>query len=125
MRKESRERSYACTAGKSRRGSLQGAMHASWERSSARKPVHMTPKALQSHGVSSFNLLNRQIKKCKCSEIYHGIAGDWYLRTHSGDPMTGLLAVESAKLREKWVVFQKNSPEEERLDLQRSEPTIE
>jgi hypothetical protein len=39
--------------------------------------------------------------------------------------MTELLAVESAKLREKWVTFHRNSPEEERLDLQRSEPTME
>ena len=39
--------------------------------------------------------------------------------------MTELLAIESAKLREKWVTFHRNSPEEERLNLQRSEPTIE
>ena len=39
--------------------------------------------------------------------------------------LTEIIAVESAKLREKWVAFQKNSPKEERLDLQKFEPTIE
>jgi hypothetical protein len=41
------------------------------------------------------------------------------------NPITGIIAVESVKLREKWVAFQKNSPKEERLNLQKFEPTIE
>ncbi len=35
------------------------------------------------------------------------------------------MAVESAKVREKWFVFQENCPKEERLDLQNTEPTVE
>ena len=41
------------------------------------------------------------------------------------DPIDEVIAVESAKLREKWLAFHKNSPKDERLDLQNTEPTIE
>lgn len=41
------------------------------------------------------------------------------------DPITAVIAVESNKLREKWAPFLKNSPVADRLDITKSEPTIE
>ena len=40
-------------------------------------------------------------------------------------PVNEVIAIESAKLRDKWVKFQDNCPTEARLDLQKSEPTVE
>ncbi|KAF9891837.1 hypothetical protein FE257_003322 [Aspergillus nanangensis] len=47
------------------------------------------------------------------------------LSQNNGDPLTDVIAVESARLREKWVAFQTSCPKDERLDLTNSEPTLE
>lgn len=41
------------------------------------------------------------------------------------NPITEILKLESARLREKWVVFYEKSTKNERLDLDKLEPTIE
>jgi hypothetical protein len=41
------------------------------------------------------------------------------------NPITDVIAIETEKLREKWLAFQTNCPQEERLDLQTSEPTVD
>ncbi|KAJ9142056.1 Phytanoyl-dioxygenase family protein [Pleurostoma richardsiae] len=43
----------------------------------------------------------------------------------SRDPITQVIEVESARLREKWMAFQGNCPKEDRLDLLKYEPTVE
>lgn len=47
------------------------------------------------------------------------------MTTEPRNPITEIIAVESAKLREKWVTFQNSCPKDERLDTAKSEPTIE
>ncbi|KAF2432109.1 hypothetical protein EJ08DRAFT_648471 [Tothia fuscella] len=41
------------------------------------------------------------------------------------DPITSLIAVESDRLRTKWLAFQKSCPKEERVNLHGSEPSVE
>lgn len=41
------------------------------------------------------------------------------------NPLEEVILIESVKLREKWGVFQNNCSKEDRLDLTKSEPTIE
>ncbi|ROW06828.1 hypothetical protein VMCG_04097 [Cytospora schulzeri] len=43
----------------------------------------------------------------------------------SRDPITDIIQTESAKLREKWLVFYEQSPKEDRLDLKSFEPTVQ
>ncbi|KAI2776154.1 hypothetical protein F4815DRAFT_485338 [Daldinia loculata] len=49
----------------------------------------------------------------------------WQPSSSHADPITAVIAVESNKLREKWAPFLKNSPVADRLDITKSEPTIE
>ncbi|KAK4227774.1 phytanoyl-CoA dioxygenase [Podospora fimiseda] len=41
------------------------------------------------------------------------------------DPVTRVLAIEAAKLKEKWLQFQTNSSKEDKLDLDAFEPTVD
>ncbi|KAK4184800.1 hypothetical protein QBC35DRAFT_440674 [Podospora australis] len=41
------------------------------------------------------------------------------------DPITGVIAIEANKLRDKWLKFQQNCAKEDQLDLQAFEPTLE
>ncbi|KAH7134107.1 hypothetical protein EDB81DRAFT_726007 [Dactylonectria macrodidyma] len=41
------------------------------------------------------------------------------------DPISALISVEAAQLREKWVTFHSNCPKEDRLDLKKFDPTID
>ena len=41
------------------------------------------------------------------------------------DPITKVIAIESGRLRKKWVSFYQDCPKGERLDLKTSEPSLE
>jgi hypothetical protein len=53
------------------------------------------------------------------------ISVDYILTTNGRDPVTNVIAVESNKLREQWFSFLNNCSEHDRLDITRSEPTME
>ncbi|KAI1383575.1 uncharacterized protein F4822DRAFT_81891 [Hypoxylon trugodes] len=49
----------------------------------------------------------------------------WEAPASEQDPITKVITVESNKLREKWAPFLRNSSSEDRLDIGRSEPTMQ
>lgn len=54
--------------------------------------------------------------------MYHSLRSHWQT---SRSAITRLINVESKKLRDQWLIFEQQSPQEERLDLNCDEPTVQ